>query len=147
MPVITLPPEPRGSVNYTNDYWDYWCVALSNARGIELVLGNTIIADIAWLVTNLGIDIELASRVIEESRIEEFANAYILTDGMLILTLKRPPPYAQANSLAGRLCKPPPRELYMVWAALASELANVLGEELIRHAYTAWLYHPHSGTT
>ena len=147
MPIITLPPEPRGSVHYTNDYWGYWCVALSNARGIELVLGNTIIADIAWLITDLGIDIELASRVIEESGLEEFANAYILTDGMLILTLRRPPPYAQVNSLAGRPCRPPPRVLYTAWAGLASELAGVLGEELVRHAYTAWLYHSYGGTT
>ena len=141
MPVITMPPEPLGNIHYTGDYWSYWCVSLAGARGIELVLGNTVIADVAWLVTNLGIDIEVASRVIEESGLEEFANAYILTDGVLILTLRKPAPYTQVNSLAGIPCRQLSRELYTAWARIASELAGVLGEGLVRHAYTAWLYH------
>ena len=141
MPVITMPPEPLGGIHYTSDYWDYWCVALSNVRGIELVLGNTIIADVGWLVTDLGIDIELSGRVIEESGAEKYLNTYILTDGVLILTLRRPTPYARPNTLAGRPCTPPQREVYTAWARLASELASALGDELIRHAYTAWLHH------
>ena len=143
MPIVMLPPEPMGSIHYTSDYWDYWCVALSNASGVGLVLGKAVIADIAWLVTNLGIDIELASRAIEESGVEEFVNAYITTDGVLILTLRGTPPYNDAKSLAGRPCRPPPMGLYTAWARIASELAGALEEELVRHAYTAWLYYPY----
>ena len=138
---VTTPPEINcaGWLGINRDYWDYWCTLLANARGIELILNNTL-TDIAWFLAEPGLGLDAVVGVLEDSGIEDYVEAVVLTNGLVILALRNPnPPYKPVEALGMHECHAPSKDSYYAWTKVASEILTILGiNEVVKQAYRAW---------